>query len=60
MCAYEITNEGQEFVLDDVTPAFRFVLDEENNEDKPIWLHQWWGHVRLNDVQLEGNDKCQE
>ena len=58
MCAYEITKEGQEFVLDDVTPAFCFVLDEENNEDKPVWLHQWWGHVRLNDVQLEGNSRC--
>ena len=53
MCAYEITSEGQEFVLDDVTPAFRFVLDDETNEDKPVWLHQWWGHIRLNDVQLE-------
>ena len=53
MCAYEITSEGQEFVLDDVTPAFCFVLDDETNEDKPVWLHQWWGHVRLNDVQFE-------
>ena len=53
MCVFEINTEGQEFVLDDVTPALCFVLDEPNDEDHPVWLHQWWGHVRLNDVQLE-------
>ena len=57
MCAYEITPDGEEFLLDDVCPALNFILDHENCEDEPLWLHQWWGHVRLNDLVLHGNEE---
>ena len=52
--AYLFNAFGQEQFLDGVYPGM--VLDIEdtiNEKNKLIWLHRYWGHVRLHDVQIE-------
>ena len=54
-------NEFGDFqFIDGVYPGlFLEVLDTINEENKLNWLHQFWGHVRLNDVMIEDlNAKC--
>ena len=42
---------GNQMVIDGVYPAFYMELVEKVSEKHPVmWLHQYWGHVRLNDV----------
>lgn len=44
---------GNQVLLDGVYPAFFIELTEKINENHPVmWLHQHWGHVRLNDVKI--------
>ena len=42
---------GNQMVIDGVYPAFYMELIEKVSENHPVmWLHQYWGHIRLNDV----------
>lgn len=42
---------GNELPLDFVDPAFSFEI-VNSLECETVWLHQWWGHVRLSDSKL--------
>ena len=42
---------GNELFLDGVFPGLIFeISDKLDNSNKLVWLHQYWGHVRLHDV----------
>lgn len=45
---------GNQVVIDGVYPAFFIELIEKVFTEQPVmWLHQYWGHVRLNDINLQ-------
>jgi lipopolysaccharide transport system ATP-binding protein len=51
--AYQFNSFGQEQFLDGVYPGLIFEIEDTiNNKNKLIWLHKFWGHVRLKDVLL--------
>lgn len=44
---------GNECFLDGVYPGFVFEMSEKLNEhNELIWLHQYWGHVHLHDIDI--------
>lgn len=46
---------GNESVIDGVYPGFFIELIEKISDKQPImWLHQYWGHVRLADIKIIG------
>lgn len=45
---------GNEQVVDGVYPGMFIEIVEKIDEKQPImWLHQYWGHVRLNDIKMK-------
>lgn len=48
--AYYLNRFGNEIFIDGVYPGFYF---EVVGEQQIIWNHQFWGHVRLTDLNLE-------
>ena len=51
--AFLFDDLGNECVIDGVYPGFFLEIGERINADNPIsWLHQYWGHVRLEDVEI--------
>ncbi len=48
---YEYDEFGNQIVVDRVEPAITFEVESDNTE--LIWLHQWWGHVKFDDVILK-------
>lgn len=51
--AYMRDEFGNESVIDGVYPGFFIELIEKVTEKQPVmWLHQYWGHVRLSDVKV--------
>lgn len=51
--AYVNDEFGNERVIDGVYPGMFVEFDEKVSEKQPImWLHQYWGHVRLNDIKM--------
>ena len=51
--AYTYNDFGQEQFLDGVYPGLVFEINDVlNDENKLLWLHQYWGHIRLHDVQI--------
>lgn len=55
--AYVYNQFGEEEFLDGVYPGLIFEIDDtiaKNNQ--LIWLHQYWGHVRLHDVKVILNE----
>lgn len=49
--SYERDDYGNQEGVDRVEPAMFFeVIDED--EDRLIWLHSWWGHVRFDDMKV--------
>ncbi len=52
--AYTMDSFGNEKLVDGVFPGLFFDIDDAFTEENKInWLHQYWGHVRLKDVQLK-------
>lgn len=52
--AYIYNEFGVEQFLDGVYPGIVFEITDRINEDnKLIWLHQYWGHVHLHDLDIE-------
>ena len=50
--AYQLNEYGSEQYLDGVYPGFVFEIDQEiSAENSHMWLHKYWGHVRLEDVK---------
>ena len=53
MVAYSTDSFGNDIYLDGVIPALSFeIIEEETVSENSSWLHKYWGHVRLNDVQV--------
>ena len=51
--AYQFNEFGQECFLDGVYPGLVLdISDTLNDGNKLVWLHQYWGHVHLNDVKI--------
>ena len=51
--AYQYNEFGQELFIDGVYPGIVIeISDVLSDENKLVWLHQYWGHVKLNDVQV--------
>ena len=56
--AYQYNEFGSEQFLDGVYPGFIFDISEELNEKNKInWLPQYWGRVRLHDLDVICPDK---
>lgn len=52
--AYLSNELGIQEHLDGVYPGFTFELKEEIDESNHlIWIHNYWGHVQLNSVQMK-------
>lgn len=49
---YERDSQGNQVGVDRVDPALRFETYYDNAEEL-VWLHQWWGHVRFDDMIVE-------
>ena len=51
--AYVNNEFGVEQFLDGVYPGFIFEITDTLNEHNPLnWLHRYWGHIHLHDVQI--------
>lgn len=51
--AYSYNDLGIEQFMDGVYPGFVFEIAEDVDEDNELlWNHRYWGHVRLDDIQL--------
>lgn len=51
--AFLFDDLGHECVIDGVYPGCFIEIDERVNSENPIlWLHQYWGHVRLEDIEI--------
>ena len=48
---YEYDEFGNQIVVDRVEPAISFEIESEDAE--LIWLHQWWGHIKFDDIVLK-------
>jgi hypothetical protein len=54
--AYQYNEYGSEQFLDGVYPGLIFeITDTINEHNKLLWLHQYWGHIHLDDVSLKLN-----
>ena len=53
---YEYDSVGNQIPVDRVDPAISFEMYNDNS-NRLVWLHQWWGHVRFDDIIIEkGSD----
>ena len=50
--AFEKNEYGTQIGVDRVDPALCFEVIN-SNEDNLVWLHQYWGHVRFDDMIIE-------
>ena len=59
LLVYTADEDGLESILDGVYPAVVFDLRDSPYADHHVrWSHQYWGHVRLRDIQAElGEEK---
>ncbi len=54
--AYIYNDFGMEQFLDGVYPGIMFeISDKIGEENELLWLHQHWGHIRLQDLQIISN-----
>ena len=52
--AYQANEFGAENFLDGVYPGLVFRIDDDANESGRglVWLPQYWGHIKLDDVEI--------
>ncbi len=51
--AYQYNEFGNENFLDGVYPGLFFEIIQDINENNElVWLHQYWGHVHLPDIKI--------
>ena len=50
--AYEFNEYGYQIGVDRVEPALVFEIDDIGCNEL-VWLHQYWGHVRFDDMQIK-------
>lgn len=53
MLAYESNEYGSQEYVDRVEPGFSFGIYETMPQLN--WLHQYWGHIHLNDIEIDRN-----
>ena len=49
---YEYDSVGNQIPVDRVDPAISFEMYNDNS-NRLVWLHQWWGYVRFDDIVIE-------
>lgn len=49
---YQSNSYGSEKPLDRISPGFCFEIREDFDEENIVWLHQHWGHIRLENIRL--------
>ena len=49
---FQLDEHGNQVPLDRVDPAITFEIISEGKGEM-VWLHRWWGHIRLNDLHVE-------
>lgn len=55
--AYIYNSFGTEVLIDAVYPGFYFEIEEKLTPKTPIiWLHNYWGHVQLSDIDAGLDD----
>lgn len=53
LAIYESDSSGKSMILDHITDAISFEVPERKNADKSIiYNHSYWGHIRLDDLEL--------
>lgn len=50
MVAFSMNEDGSELYMDGVSRAFEIEIYDMRDIVQPLWNHQYWGHVRLNDI----------
>ena len=50
LLVYELNEYGGETAYDRVENAF--AIEITNNNEKIIWLHKHWGHLRLHNIEI--------
>lgn len=51
--AYQFNEFGSEQFIDGVYPGFSFQIEDKLTEkNQLLWLHQYWGHIKLPDIQV--------
>lgn len=54
LVAYMYDKMGNEVFIDGVYPGFCFEITDRINTYNPLlWLHQYWGHIHLQDVMIK-------
>ena len=48
----QVDDRGNQSVFDRVDPAISFEIIQDGNGEM-MWLHKWWGHIRLEDLQIK-------
>ena len=49
---FQLDDRGNQSLFDRVDPALSFEIVQDGNGDV-VWLHKWWGHIRLDDLQIK-------
>ena len=49
---FQIDDRGNQSLFDRVDPALSFEIVQDGSGDL-VWLHKWWGHIRLDDLQIK-------
>ena len=48
---FQMDDRGNQSLYDRVDPAISFEIIQDSSGDL-VWLHRWWGHIRLDDLQI--------
>ena len=54
LVAYQLNEFGAQILVDGVYPGL--IVDILERENDVVWLHKWWGHVRLEDIKVSRMD----
>ena len=53
---FQMDDRGNQSLYDRVDPAITFEIIQDSSGDL-VWLHRWWGHIRLDDLQITKIDQ---
>ncbi|MGN0998716.1 MAG: polysaccharide ABC transporter ATP-binding protein [Faecousia sp.] len=52
LALYFVNEYGTEQLCDVVDDTAYFIVEEGNSVNNMTWLHRWWGHIRLQDIEI--------
>ena len=56
LVVYQYDDDGNEDILDGVYPGWLFqILNPADDNNYLDWHHQYWGHIRLHDMEVRGH-----